>query len=275
MAGECEAPSLRAEREIGGRGGTPDIASARPPAMSSEVLAEEFEVLESIYPTELSKLSENEIRIEVEPEEISEEHEEVKLTLDVKYPQDYPDVLPELSLEPTQGGLQDDEVQALIEGLRAVGEENLGMAMTFTLVSHLREQMASLVSSRVERRKHEESEKERQIIEAEEARTRGTPVTPDAFLAWKAKFDKELAVKKAKEDAEKMKSMTPKEREEYKRLGTRLTGRQLFERDTTLATADASLEEEGAVSVDISQYEREAREDEDDDEDRVTFSDSD
>lgn len=71
MAGECEAPSLRAEREIGGRGGTPDIASARPPAMSSEVLAEEFEVnrwlrahvgkltscaqvLESIYPTELS-----------------------------------------------------------------------------------------------------------------------------------------------------------------------------------------------------------------------------
>lgn len=44
----------------------------------------------------------------------------VKLTLDVKYPQDYPDVLPELSLEPTQGGLQDDEVQALIEGLRAV-----------------------------------------------------------------------------------------------------------------------------------------------------------
>lgn len=39
------------------------------------------------------------------------------------------------------------------------------MAMTFTLVSHLREQLASLVSSRVERRKHEESEKERQIIE--------------------------------------------------------------------------------------------------------------
>lgn len=33
-------------------------------------------------------------------------------------------------------------------------------------------------------------------------------------------------MKKAKEDAEKMKSMTPKEREEYKRLGTRLTGTQ-------------------------------------------------
>lgn len=33
-----------------------------------------------------------------------------------------------------------------------------------------------------------------------------------------------MAEKKAREDEEKMKGMTPKEREEYKKLGTRLTG---------------------------------------------------
>lgn len=53
-----------------------------------------------------------------------------------------------------------------------------------------------------------------------------------------------------------------------------LIGRQLFERDKNLATSDTSLLEEGTVSVDISQYERETTK-EDDGEDRLEFSDSD
>ena len=91
-----------------------------------------------------------------------------------------------------------------------------------------------------------------------------------------------------------MKGLSLKEREEYKKLATRLSGksdscillpflllnelssgRQLFERDKDLAISDSALEEEGLVSVDISQYER-TRELEDEDEaDRVDFSDSD
>ncbi|KAI0695892.1 RWD-domain-containing protein [Cytidiella melzeri] len=241
--------------------------------MSSEVLAEEFEVLESIYPTELSKISERELRIEVEPEEAVDGHDEVKLTLDVRYPDEYPDVLPELQLEPAEGDFEDEELDRLREELQTVGEENLGMAMTFTLVSHLREQLALLVKDREDRRRKEEAEKERLALEAEEAKTRGTPVTADSFKTWKAKYDKELAVIKAREDEEKMKGMTPKEREEYKKLGTRMTGRQLFERNKDL-DVDDSLLEEGAVSVDFSQYEREAHSDEED-ADRITFSDSD
>jgi hypothetical protein len=60
--------------------------------------------------------------------------------------------------------------------------------------------------------------------QAEEALTRGTPVTIESFKTWKAKFDKEMLGKKSKEEEEKLKGMTPKEREEYKRVGTRLTG---------------------------------------------------
>ena len=50
-------------------------------------------------------------------------------------------------------------------------------------------------------------------------------------------------------------------------------GRQLFERDRYLDSADDSLMEEGTVSVDVSQYEREVVEEEE--ESQVTFSDSD
>lgn len=45
------------------------------------------------------------------------------------------------------------------------GEENLGMAMTFTIVSHLREQLAAMVRERAEKRRREEMEKERLELE--------------------------------------------------------------------------------------------------------------
>ena len=107
----------------------------------------------------------------------------VKLTLDVRYPDDYPEVLPELELEPAEGDFDDDELSHLREELHIVvraaettsqvvtsdectqGEENLGLAMTFTLVSHLREQLAILVKYREEQRRKEEAEKERLALE--------------------------------------------------------------------------------------------------------------
>ncbi|KAI0374787.1 RWD-domain-containing protein [Pilatotrama ljubarskyi] len=243
--------------------------------MSAQVLAEEFEVLESIYPTELTKLSEREIRIEVEPDDPVDGVEPLALTLDVEYTDDYPDALPKFTLEATQGELDEAEINHLHDELQKVGEENLGMAMTFTLVTHLRERLSGLMREREERKRREEEEKERRALEAEEARTRGTPVTVESFKAWKIKFEKEMAAKRAREEEEKLKGMSPKEREEYKKMQTRLSGRQLFERDRTLGTLDEDVGDEDAVSVDISQYDRTTREEDENEEDRVTFSDSD
>ena len=45
------------------------------------------------------------------------------------------------------------------------GQENLGMAMTFTLVSHLREQLVVLVKAKLDRQLQDEKEKERRAIE--------------------------------------------------------------------------------------------------------------
>ncbi|KZT26219.1 RWD-domain-containing protein [Neolentinus lepideus HHB14362 ss-1] len=240
--------------------------------MASDALLEEFEVLESIYPTELSKLSERDIQIEVEPEEVEEEDDRLLFVLSVHYPDEYPDVLPDLSLQLAEGELEEQDIEALLNDLRTVGEENVGMAMTFSLVSHLRERMTVVVREKVELKRKGEVEKERLALEA---RIRGTPVTHESFLAWKKKFDQEMASRKAKEEEEKLKGMTPKEREEYKKFQTRPSGRQLFERDKTLATMDDSLAEEGTVSVDFSQYERRRDQDEEEEESLVEFSDSD
>jgi len=143
--------------------------------------------------------------------------------------------------------------------------------MTFTLVSHLREQLSQLVRSKLEEQRQRDSEKERLTLEAEERRTIGTPVTVESFKAWKEKFDKELAIKKSQEDEEHLRNMTPKEREEWKKSGTRLSGRQLFECNKNLE--DETLIEEGVVSVDFSQYQR--TRDEEQQEEGLTFSDSD
>lgn len=44
----------------------------------------------------------------------------VKLSLRVVYPASYPDVLPELELEPIEGDLEPDETTKLTDQLRAV-----------------------------------------------------------------------------------------------------------------------------------------------------------
>jgi len=67
--------------------------------------------------------------------------------------------------------------------------------------------------------------------------------------------------------------LTPKEREEWKRAATRLTGRQLFERNRNLE--EDNLMEEGTISVDFSQYERRQDGEDEDEDDHVRFSDSD
>ncbi|TDL27448.1 RWD-domain-containing protein [Rickenella mellea] len=244
--------------------------------MSKEILEEEFEVLDSIYPTELTKLSEREIQIDVEPEELTDGEPGIKVTLTVRYTNSYPDAVPELSLEPLEGEIDDGEIEYLVKQINTVGEENLGMAMTFTLVSHLREQLSTLVKTRAELGQKAAYEIERRALEEEEARTRGTPVTAKSFVDWKAKFEKEVALKKALEDDEKLKNLSGKEREEFRKITSRLTGRQLFEKDKNLAVSDDSLIEEGTESVDVSQYDRsKVTMDEDEEVVALQYSDSD
>lgn len=99
--------------------------------------------------------------------------------------------------------------------------------MTFTLVSSLRDVLSALVAARLERRKADETEREQRALAAEEARTRGTPVTRASFQTWKGNFDREVQLRRRQEEEDKIKGMTPKEREEFRKVATRFSGASL------------------------------------------------
>jgi len=197
----------------------------------------------------------------------------IQLILTVKYPHEYPEVVPELAIHASKGSINEMEEETLLNALRNSGEESIGMAMVFTLVSQLQDYLRILVDDRVELRKQEAADKARREVEAEEARTKGTPVTPATFAGWKKRFAKDMATTLVAEEEERIKAMSPKEREEYKKNKVKPTGRQLFERDRNFG-ADDEEGEEGA-SVDISQYERRETHEEEEEEENIRFSDSD
>lgn len=60
-----------------------------------------------------------------------------QVTLLLRLPRDYPDVVPDIELLGLDGIFNERRVQRVIDELRAVAEGNLGMPMGFTIVSAL------------------------------------------------------------------------------------------------------------------------------------------
>jgi hypothetical protein len=61
--------------------------------------------------------------------------------------------------------------------------------------------------------------------QAEAARTRGTPLTPQAFQEWRIRFINELKLKREKEEDERIRALPPKEREDVRKRRERLSGK--------------------------------------------------
>ncbi|KAG1047417.1 hypothetical protein G6F46_011604 [Rhizopus delemar] len=191
----------------------------------------EIEALQSIYPEEFEAISDSEFRISIYPDEQDPESPRA-LSLHVTYTPNYPDELPEYEIEQIEG-------QA---------EESIGMAMVFSMVMIIKEELDNILLD-VKRAEEElANEKKRKEEEAEHAKFVGTKVTRESFMDWKKKFDAELAEKDAVLIAQKLKELKGK-----------LPGRALFEQDKTLALSDAKYMDEGDVSVDISQFDKSER----------------
>ncbi|KXS13581.1 RWD-domain-containing protein [Gonapodya prolifera JEL478] len=170
------------------------------------------------------------------------------VVLQFELPKTYPEVAPDISFSTFSGFLTSEaEESSLLDELRGLAEENLGMASSFTLVSHLKERVEDILRQKIEETKRAEEEKHRLAEEAERRRIEGTKVTPESFAAWKGRFDREmaeanrLALKGQQVDSKKQK----------------LTGRQLFENDQNLAKSDLTLMEAGDVAVDVDLFEME------------------
>ncbi|KAK3695189.1 ubiquitin-conjugating enzyme/RWD-like protein [Podospora appendiculata] len=203
--------------------------------MGREEQVEEREVLDSIFPDEITDISETEYRIAITldiPGDDDEEDEPPVVLLTVRYPPDYPDTAPVLELSPPPNApphryinIADDKDQ-LLEGLQETVEENMGMAMVFTLVSTLKEAAEQLA---VERRDAVLKEEEEQLLAAEREENKkfhGTQVNRESFTKWRDSFMKEMEETKAKEEEDRLADLKKAKIKEP----VKLTGRQLWER---------------------------------------------
>ncbi|XP_051147807.1 uncharacterized protein LOC127262969 isoform X2 [Andrographis paniculata] len=170
---------------------------------------------------------------------------QVRLALIFSHTENYPDEPPLLNLKSLKG-LQAEDLKILNTKLATEAAENLGMAMVYTLVTSAQEWLSERFSedAGIEDDEDDEATKDEIII------PHGEPVTVDTFLAWRERFEAELALERAKLMPDSALA-APKEK--------KLTGRQWFE------TGRASMKGSAPVAEDNS----------DEDEEDIDFDDDD
>ncbi|PUU76700.1 ubiquitin-conjugating enzyme/RWD-like protein [Tuber borchii] len=227
--------------------------------MGVEEQLQEIEVLQSIYPDELTQISDTSytIRLVLEPPSIpGQDHEPPILILHVEYPPTYPDVPPTLDLTldanspPSSLSFPDDK-NTLLSALSPTIEENLSMEMIFTLTTTLKESAEEMLNARAQEKENKREEEIRKEEEKEMEKFRGTLVTRERFIEWRDKFFAEMEENKRREKEE--------DEEKNKKGGSggsavkekRMTGRELYEKGL-VGNADDGDTEDGEV-VDLSQ----------------------
>ncbi|KAJ3077456.1 hypothetical protein HK102_005223 [Quaeritorhiza haematococci] len=177
-----------------------------------------------------------------------------KFSLEITYTPTYPDEAPELSLSDVEG-LDETETASVLDEIVKQASENLGMAMVFHLVDSAKESLEELIRTRMDNWTKVEEERVRAEEEAERNKYLGTKVTSESFHDWREAFMKERADAAAKEAAASSTGRGGSKSDGGK--GNKLTGRQQFERDRTLAESDMALIDEGDVTVDLELFEKE------------------
>lgn len=170
------------------------------------------------------------------------------MLLHVSYPPDYPDEAPILDLTAPPDAethkyfdLERDS-NYLLSSLTETIEENLSMAMVFTLVSTVKEAAEQLVADRQEAVRKIEEERILAAEAEDNKRFQGTPVNRETFLKWRDAFRKEMEEAQLREDEEEEAAEKKKNRGKETVIG--LTGKQLFERGLT-GKADEEEEDDG------------------------------
>lgn len=220
---------------------------------------QEIEVLESIYPDELEKLSETHFTIKISLD--TETQRRHKLLLDVKYPETYPEVVPNLHIEIVEDEDEDEEdeensdddldnedtnrmlnlaetvsfvredITSLLMKLNEEAEMQVGMPSVFALVTLLKDEAEILFQAKVdsEQKKYDEELAKRDA--EEQKKFNGTPVTKETWAAWRESFRKEM-------------NYEEKDLQAYRELHQgKLTGKEIFERGLAGNDEDELLNE--------------------------------
>lgn len=208
----------------------------------AEEQSNELEALESIYPDSFTVLSDHPTSFTITvTSDAGHSGDTVEATFKFTYVEKYPDEPPLWELQ-SQENLEDVDVEAILSLLQQQAEENLGMAMIFTLVTAVQEKLDEIVDLIKNRCEEEKRRKDAEAEEAEKVAFQGTVVTIENFLAWKVKFDL---------DVDELKRKKLKEEEQAGKM--KLTGKQLFEKDHNLDTSDIQFLEDAGNSVEVDE----------------------
>jgi hypothetical protein len=158
-------------------------------------------------------------------------------------PDQYPEVLPTISVQsqPNDDVLDVNSIQSF---LYTQAEENIGMPMVFALTSAAQDKLQDILDqahNEVQKVQQEKLEEEKRL---EEEKYKGTIVTLETFTEWKKSFLDEKINQKIITEC------------------NRLTGKQMFEKDASLALSDvrflieddATLNTDNEVEIDESLF---------------------
>lgn len=213
----------------------------------------EIEALESILADDFKEIHSSEsglntsnrcFQITVTPQDDDLEESSsippVQLGLVFSHTENYPDEAPLLDVKSIRG-IHVGDLTILKEKLEQEASENLGMAMMYTLASSAKDWLSEHYGQDDgDDYAEEEAAKEDEVIVPH-----GEPVTLETFVAWRERYEAELALERAKLMPESALT-APKEK--------KLTGRQWFESGKargTVVTADQESEEEDDEDIDF------------------------
>jgi hypothetical protein len=215
-------------------------------------------LLNSIIAHNSIDISETEYRISVLLDIVNDDGDESEpptILLQVKYPEAYPEEPPLLDLLPIPNApvhslfsVASDR-ESLLDGLKDTVEENMGMAMIFTLYSTLKENAEQLIAERQAAVRHEHEQKLLAAEREENKKFHGTPVTPETFKSWREGFRKEmeaLRIKQVEED-----EAADKKRNRGKDIVVQLTGKQLWERGLAGKVEEDDFEGDDGLVEDV------------------------
>lgn len=204
----------------------------------------ELEVLESIYPDELTKYSPTHFSIKLSLDTPSDRKH--RLLLDVKYPAEYPEVVPELDIiipEEEEEEINDEEsddenenetrlmlnlsetiefeskdIKQLVSKLVEEADLQVGMPSVFALATQLKDEAELLFQNKLEQtqKKYDEVSLAKEM--EEQKKFHGTKVTKDSWNEWRTKFREEMKV--AERDLENFNKMH----------NGKLSGKEIFEK---------------------------------------------
>jgi len=208
-----------------------------PCRMGREEQIEEREVLDSIFPDEITDISETEYRISILLDIINDPGDTSlppTIILSIKYPDAYPEEPPLLDLlGPPNAPIHpffsvSSDKDALLSSLTETIEENMGMAMIFTLVSTLKDNAEELMRQRQAEARQVQEQRVLELEREENKKFHGTPVNPETFMSWREGFRKEMEEQRLKE--EEADEAAEKKKNRGRETVIQLTGKQLWER---------------------------------------------